>query len=484
MTDLARNRKDRTIRFLGTAILTALILTTTGAHSKPTARRPNVLLVSIESLRADHLSGYGYAKQTSPNIDRLGREGTVFTRSYSASSWTIPSHMTMLTSLPSIVHGVDDTGKALDPARITLAEILRSAGYQTAGFVSGPTLHAAFGFSQGFDSYEELSGLAEADYGGDPLHVSPAWVKSQRMVTGPRVRRAVTKWLETKAKPPFFLFVHLWDPHYDYIPPPPYDTMFDPGYRGHFDFSQVETNPLINARMPEREKQHLVALYDGEIAATDAVLEQIVQALERRGFGDNTLIVITSDHGEEFFDHGGKGHFKTLYEEVLHVPLIFHFPGRVKAGQRVDMIFDSIHLMPTILGFLKIDPGPEAEGRDFSRILAGADPPPNLHAFSRLACRQPRPLYSVRTSDRRYIMREIQGNPLKLSVRYYDLVKDPEEKRPVRSLDEPARRIRDEYIREITKLRLMAKTLPKKGSGGASLDERTKRALKALGYIQ
>src|SRR5262249_19724390 len=125
-----------------------------------TPSRPNVILISIDTLRADHLSCYGYGRPTTPNIDRLAREGTLFTRAYASSSWTIPSHMTMFTSLPPSLPGEDDIGRRRDPARITVAERFHDAGYQTAAFVSGPTMHAAFGFAQGFDRYENTTAFA------------------------------------------------------------------------------------------------------------------------------------------------------------------------------------------------------------------------------------------------------------------------------------------------------------------------------------
>lgn len=473
------------LRFLQVATLMVLSLAALGCPWKGTAQAPNVVLISIETLRADHLSAHGYSRLTSPYIDRLASMGTLFTKAYSASSWTVPSHMTMLTSLPSLLHGMDGVGKTLDSARVTLAERFRDSGYQTAGFVSGPTLHSAFGFSQGFDLYENLSGIPEADYQGRPNNTSQAWETAHGIVTGPRVRNAVGEWLKTKAESPFFLFVHLWDPHFDYIPDYPYDTMFDPDYKGRFDFSRLSRNKRINSRMPAAEKHHLVALYDGEIAATDAVVGQLVQALEREGFDDNTLIVITSDHGDEFFEHGNKGHSKTLYEEMIHVPLIFHFPGRVKAGQRIEQaIFGSVHLMPTILALVGIDPGSEAVGRDLSSVLLGERPPRGLYAFSRLALLRRFPLYAVRTQDRKYILRQTRANPPDFDIVFYNLDEDPGEKRPISALDEEARRVAAHFRKLIDDYSSAAKALPIEGSQEAPLDERTQENLRSLGYIR
>jgi arylsulfatase A-like enzyme len=366
------------MRRLFPALLPALLLLGACGRDGGTRPRPNVLLVSIDTLRADHLTCYGYPRPTSPNIDRLAREGTLFARAYASSSWTIPSHMTMFTSLPPSLHGVDDVGRPSRPRARDLAERLREAGYQTVAFVSGPTMHAAFGFDQGFERYENTTAFANDDFTqGDATRPTAATrQRSHQDVTSPAIAAAVERWIDADARPPFFLFVHLWDPHYDYIPPPPYDTRFDPGWKGDFDFSNVEYNMAIGPDMPARALRHLVALYDGEIASTDAAVGRIVAALEQRGWLDGTLIALTADHGEEFFDHGNKGHMTTLYEEVLHVPLLFRLPNVVRAGRRSEAIVGSVHLMPTILGVAGVTPGPEAVGRDLSRHLAGDEAPP------------------------------------------------------------------------------------------------------------
>ncbi len=225
-------------------MLLALVALAVGCARPAPPDGPNVVLVSIDTLRADHLSSWGYARQTSPTIDRLVREGTTFTHAYSAAPWTVPSHMSMLTGLPASVHGVDRPGRTLAAAHETLAERFRDAGWNTAAFVTGPTLHAAFGFDQGFGRYENTMAFAKGDFVDDDPTLPGDAVRhrSHEVVTGPAVRTAVDRWLGTEARAPFFLFVHLWDPHYDYIPPPPWDRAFDPDYDGTFDFSHFEQN--------------------------------------------------------------------------------------------------------------------------------------------------------------------------------------------------------------------------------------------------
>jgi arylsulfatase A-like enzyme len=389
--------------------------------------------------------------------------------------------MTMFTSLPPSLHGVHRTRDRLDPARITLAQQFSDAGYQTAAFVSGPTLHPVFGFGRGFDVYD--TGAASVGKKTDAASLFAVQQRAHRAVTGPQVVASVRRWLQHDAKPPFFLFIHLWDPHYDYVPPPPYDTRFDPDYGGKLDFSNVERNPDINARMDARDRYHLVALYDGEITATDATVGEITRALETKRWLASTLVVLTSDHGEEFFEHGNKGHRKSLFEEAVRVPLIFRLPGRVAAGRRVDAVFDTVHLMPTILGVAGIAPGPEARGRDLVSVLSGKQAPDDLRAFSELRLLPGgRPLYMLRLGDRKYFAtRYPDGGDMRIV--YFDLTKDPEERQPLEPEEDSDVAVSGELRQAIRALEESAEALPRKGAPPAELDDTTKRQLRALGYL-
>ncbi len=194
--------------------------------------RPNVILVSIDSLRADHVGCYGYGPETTPNLDRFAREGVRFEQHISSSSWTLPAHAAMFTSVADSVHGcVEATGTALNPAFTTLAERFKGAGYAAGGFYGGPYLHDAFGLGQGFDPYvycvEENRDVFPGDrveaWGNNPLNHA----RSHRGVTNDDVWDAAREWMVSAEDQPFFAFVHFWDVHYDFTPPPPWDTMFD-----------------------------------------------------------------------------------------------------------------------------------------------------------------------------------------------------------------------------------------------------------------
>ncbi len=343
------------------------------------AARPNVLLVSIDTLRADHLSSYGYHRPTSPTLDRWANEGVLFLECFAPTSWTLPSHLSMLTGLGISAHGIDDdrlwqvVGQPGGPSELPLRgtfvpEVLQRAGYRTAGFHSWMYLEERFGFGPGFEVYERIRDFeplddetmaqveAEMEAGGGPLlrqlrRTHPQLFMNQGPVADRVVDRALA-WLGELDDPkrPWFLFLHIFDPHDDYTPPEPFDRLFtDPDYDGPIDGRGVMSpGGPVRYGMERRDLEHLIALYDGEIAWVDSQLERLAGELDRRGEWDRTLSIVTSDHGEEFFEHGLKQHRAQLFRESVHVPLILRLPGRLTAGVRVAGPVGLIDIAPTL----------------------------------------------------------------------------------------------------------------------------------------
>ena len=320
------------------------------------AARPNVLVISIDSLRADHLGTYGYGRDTSPTIDALARAGSVFEHAASQAPWTLPAHASLLTSLHERTHQASDVDRRLDPARPTLASVLRAAGYATRAIVSGAFLQARFGLDSGFEVYDDR--LAKV---GNR--------KSHEVVTSDWVNRGALELLDG-AHEPFFLFVHYWDVHYDYLPPAPYDTKFAPDYHGTLTSARFMENDAIRAGMDPDDVAHLEALYDGEIAWVDAHVGALLAELTRRGLDQRTIVVLTADHGDEFFEHGEKGHMHSLYEELLHVPLVVRAPG-LPAGGRVAQRVGLIDVMPTVLELAGVAAPAGLEGHSLAPLLRG-----------------------------------------------------------------------------------------------------------------
>ncbi len=338
------------------------------APAVATESLPDIVLVSIDSLRPDHLGCYGYRLPTSPNIDLLAAGGVRCEQALSTTSWTLPAHAALFTGLNDSTHGLVTNGLRLSEHATTLAQCLARRGYRTAGFFGGPYLHPAFGLGQGFETWESCMTpvteqlITDGKLGGEAAHAD---------VTGPRTLAALGRFLEQPDPRPLFLFVHLFDVHYDYNPPPADVLPFDPDYTGTLDFSHLESNPAISKDMSPRDKQHLVALYDGEIRFTDRNLTQLLALLERQRSERSRLLVVTADHGEEFFEHGHKGHQSSLYDELVRIPLIWNWPGHLQQDTLVREPVRIIDIMPTLLSVAGVKDPPRMQGRNLWPLLTG-----------------------------------------------------------------------------------------------------------------
>lgn len=433
---------------------------------RPMAQKgaPNILLISIDTLRPDHLSCYGYRRITSPTLDRLAQEGAIFLNAFAPASWTLPSHMTLLTSLPPERHSVNFDTRKLAGDIPTLAEVLRARGYVTAGFVSGSYLDGRFGFARGFDEYDDYS------------LVRLSGLRARFQVSSPTIARLateyLTRWSADRERRPFFLFLHFFDVHDEYIPPRPYDSLFRVA-------RPADANGQ-GAATPERPRsggalEELVARYDGEIAWTDAHVGLILQKLKRLGILNDTVVVVTSDHGEEFYEHGQLGHRRTLYDEVLRVPLLIRFPKLVPAGTRVEHQVRLMDVMPTILllaGFRVASSGqPVHSAHNLTPLFAGGAPVfPELPAFGQFQDR----LSSVRMQGFLYVRNERSGHE-----ELYDLSNDPGQQSNTIAASPSANFFRSQ-------LALWKDFCAGRRSTGQSheLDEDQKKALRSLGYLQ
>jgi arylsulfatase A-like enzyme len=418
------------LRF-ATGLIVVAALSSCGAE-KPAAP-VNIVLISIDSLRSDHIGAYGYPRPTAPTLDRLAAEGALFENVVAESSWTLPSHMTMLTGLSTLAHGVDSfAGGRLDDTRTTLAERLRDAGYQTWGIYSGPYLHPVFGFGKGFDRYEGILGETTAlDREGFDLgtpeagrEVMSANSRAHRTVTSERVSKRAIELLRQRRERPFFLFLHYFDVHYDYIPPESLWRRFDPEYKGTLTAEGYRRNPAIHRDMNSEDLRHVIALYDGEILHTDGHIGSVIEALEGLGLTEETLVVVTSDHGDEFFEHGRKGHGQSLFDEVLMVPLIVRLPGRIQAGLRIREQVRHLEIGPTILSYAGIRA--DLEGTELGGVLAGRSSLPELDAVSTL--RRNGLSLSLRMPKYKYLLHR-EGTSMTETL--YHLTRDPREQEPV-----------------------------------------------------
>ena len=357
------------------------------------APKYNLLLISIDTLRADHLHCYGYDRDTSPHLDQLAKEGVLFENVTAAAPWTVPSHMSMFTALYPSVHGVVDFTRELGEGVPTLAGCLAESGYVTAAFVTSACMNHLFGFNRGFESYDDYTVNQVVDNVEPLKHQVEATGGDWRIATGHVITNRGTKWLTAHAhsNQKFFLFLHYFDCHYDYKPPPPYDKKFDPDYNGKENGSDIlQREADILKFISVMDLAHMMALYDGDIAETDENVGKVLQLLQDLGLSEKTLVIVLSDHGEGFLEHGKIRHGNSMYEELLHVPLIMRLPGVIPAGKRVAGNVSHVDLLPTVLGLLDL-PGAlqQVQGIDLSPVILGGEPVPKRLIYSELAYHEP-----------------------------------------------------------------------------------------------
>jgi arylsulfatase A-like enzyme len=342
-----------------------------GTPERSAEHPPNVLFIVVDTLRHDHLTPYGYTRHdTTPEIKRwLADPGAVVESAYSQAPWTLPSVISFMTGrYPGELVGSDLAAFGIPDQVETLAERLAGLGYHTGGFVANPTLHAGAGFERGFRTW----------------YVPPADVRWLSRHADDINRHAVP-WLRAFQRRPFFLYLHYIDPHDPYENPDMINgrAFFMPGYTGPVAGGWIHGiyNGRIELTQPEKDIPYIQALYDGEIRYVDRHIGALLGALDPEVLQD-TLIVLTSDHGEELHDHGGWKHGQTLYEEQVHVPLIFRWDGRIQAGTRLPGTVRLLDLVPTLLAAAGGKADPAWDGVDLLPALTGKGELPRRPAFA------------------------------------------------------------------------------------------------------
>lgn len=308
----------------------------TACTEKAAPTSPNLLVIAVDTLRADHLGGYGYGRSTSPNIDKFLGQSVVFDDAHSTSSWTLPSFASLFTSLHSSSHKCWQYDSQLDASAVTLAETLKSAGYETSAVVSHVFLGRKYGLAQGFDDYDE-SLVYELK-------------ESHSAVSSPEVTSKVVEFLEEQAAgedgQPWFHFAHYFDPHHHY------------NNHDEFDFGEEET----------------IDLYDSEIAFTDRYIGEVLDKLDELGLAENTVVAFVADHGEQFYEHSRRWHGRTLFTEVERIPFAIRAPGF--DARRVSQAVSGVDFRPTLLELLDVGGAdfPQA-GESLVELMHGNDAP-------------------------------------------------------------------------------------------------------------
>jgi arylsulfatase A-like enzyme len=437
----------------------------------------NVLFISVDTLRADHLGSYGYIRDTSPNIDNLAKEGILF--SHAVVQWpkTAPSFASMLTSTYGHYNGViRTTPLKIDTYFVLLPEILKNADYNTVAVVTNGTLAAAYNFNQGIDTHIETwkeYGSKDAEY----------------------VTEYALSWLRDNSnKGKFFMWLHYLDPHARYEPPEPYNEMYvgDDFYDGS---QKTKLNPGIGEAIggiPGRshlgnhtEVDYYIAQYDAEIRYMDEHIGKVLDAVKAIGLSDNTIIVFTADHGESlgehnyYFEHG-----KLPYDDCVRVPLIIKVPGLQSEIKVIDQPVELINLMPTILDILNVPVNDEAQGRSLAPLMLGNGDSIPKYAFTEAGFQMDYQRM-IRTKKWKLIYipdKNDQGIMQGIPFELYDIENDRKE---LNNLINVETRVADELKKELFKWMESAKKVNRLPSPeNVSIDKETEENLKSLGYIE
>lgn len=346
----------------------------------------NVIIISLETTRADHLSCYGYTRKTSPNLDQLAKEGVLFEQMFAQRGQTWPSLASIMTSTYPVVHQVRKNGHFLPQNILTIAEIFKQKKYQTVAFLTNAKNVQWKGF--------------------DLIKTAPGEFQRDELMTDEAIR-----WIENHHSKPFYLWLHLWQPHKPYQPPPPYNQIFNPNYDGIIDGRSEQTDDLVLSKklISPEDLNQIVSLYDGSILYADYQIGKLLDQLNELELKENTVICFIADHGEDLYEHHQYFyHSASVYDSSLHIPCIIRFPGNAWKNIKYSPIVESIDLMPTLLGFLDWKIPHDFLGE-------------NLYPFNRqqnsknYAISEYRDqILTIRTKDYRYIYNPNEHHPIEI----------------------------------------------------------------------
>lgn len=443
----------------------------------------NIILISLDTVRPDHLGCYGYQRNTSPAIDRLATDSVLFKNSYSTTSWTLPGHVSLLTALDCRNHQVYFPLQKMSPDVLTLADILRTEQFYCAAFTGGGYLSETYGFSKGFDAYQEIK-----------LHGD----RAIRLDEAERLAQLASRWLEDNKDKNFFLFLHTYQPHDPYANLSPSGREF---LEEDAEWDQVIMEPLFKGKgrfdtqLSEKAKQNIIALYDGEIKYTDVYFVQpILDKLKELGLYEKSLIILTSDHGEEFFDHEAWLHDHSLYDEGIRIPLIVKLPDAEYKGSQIENIVRITDIVPTILDQMRIKTNDKRfDGTSLLSLIQRKEKTQRTFV-SDLALREfemAPTVISINKDNFKFILNKKISSPYTKrlvrnfdgsQIELYDLEKDPKETRNL-AANIAYREMCFELLDNINRLYERANLITKERDE-VTLDQSLRERLKALGYIK
>jgi len=451
----------------------------------PRREEPNIILIFLDSLRADHLNCYGYGRETSPAIDDLARRGVLVRNVIAPAPGTFPSVHSIITSRVASRFFLSPR-LALPEEELTLTEILKAGGWTTAGFSSNPLICGRSeqgryegGFEQGFDLFD--------DTGPDGRRWGWTWKTPEGIIN-----KAIP-WLKDHGRERFFLFLYIMDPHDHYRSPEPFNRLYDPDYRGRKMVSKGNAShyerKLLRGedpRLTDRDIRHLEALYDGEIAYADGQIGRLLEVLKELGIDQNTLIIVTSDHGEEFFEHGGLKHCYTLYREQLDIPLVLCWPDKLPAGVVVDgPLIQGIDLVPTILDLVGIGVPEVMEGVSVKPLFFSGTAPDLGYALSEAPFIDAKALITLEWKYIHYFQTDLLHQFLSPKYtsgpRLYNLIEDPREET---NLIDQHPEVAADMLKRLLEIIPAPELERVGGERSLRLDRSSLEKLKSLGYLR
>jgi arylsulfatase A-like enzyme len=412
-------------------------------------RAKGVILVSIDTLRRDHVGAHGYLRPTTPRLDALARGGIVCDDAVSTSSWTLPAHLSMLTSVDPGAHGGTDMAHGFNRRVPTLPSVLRKAGFATQAVTSHLYVSAVYGLDDGFDNLDFRQDRRAAEVADRAIDI-----------------------LDRVGDRPFFVFLHFYDPHWHYDPPEAQRRLFEKPYAGALTGLWQDFSKRDRSNTSAEDLDHLLALYDGEIRYTDDEIGRVLDHVKARGLDRGTLLLVTSDHGEEFLEHGSWEHQKTLYEEVVRIPLVVNGPG--VAPRKEPAQASLLDVMPTVLAWAGVTGSAVEQGRS---LLAPLGEREGYGETDHTTDRTPKLFMRAGAGRWKAILSLAQGGgPLK--EEWYDLASDPAE---AKGTAPPA------AIADAVRGRAIRRWRDARGRGGPApavqLTPEQRERLRALGYV-
>lgn len=440
-----------------------------------TGPRPNIVLIVMDTTREDRLGCYGHSRKNTPTLDALAGESTVYRNAYSVSSWTAPGHASLFTGLYPAAHGCTQENWTMGEDLVTLAEVLGGNGYQTHGITENPTVSAAAGFAQGFDTYQE---------------VWRPWEYEDDENQAYRLLQGVLETLDREK--PLFLFINFIEPHAPYNSSREFIDAYVDDPRAGPNGNNGQEFYLGRVKRNERDFRHMKALYDAEILYTDHQVGRVIQRLKEEDLWEDTIFIVTSDHGENIGEHGHMEHYFSLHETTVKIPLLIRHPGTFQPGAEDHEPTQLTDIFPTLMGLLELEAG-VAQGADL--LAAGSRtgrpvlcefywPAQALHAYGKdwdddALNRWKRHLRAVILGGDKLIWASDGDHE------FYRLSEDPEETDNRIGSPEVAPNVSAlTAVMESLIARYRGDYAGDRAPGGPELDEETREALKALGYLR